>query len=81
MSQVYRYHLIEALRECCDGVIVPSGTKGGRWDADQGAFVEAVINNPDVKPHGRLAWNIHLEAGPFIDISVMTPRKIDTLTT
>ena len=65
--------LIEALREACDGEIIPSGTKGGRWDAVRGEFVEATVNNPDHKPHGRLAWNIHLEFGPFIDISVM-PR-------
>lgn len=67
--------LIDALREACDGVIVPSGTKGGRWDAEQGKFVEAIINNPDAKPHGRLAWNIHLEGGPFIDVSVMPRRE------
>lgn len=30
--------------------------------------------NPQPKPHGRLAWSIHLGGGPYIDLSVM-PRK------
>lgn len=29
--------------------------------------------NPEPKPHGRLAWSIHLGGGPYIDLSVM-PR-------
>lgn len=29
---------------------------------------------PTVKPHGRLAWSLHLMHGPFIDLSVM-PRS------
>lgn len=29
--------------------------------------------NPTSKPHGRLAWSIHLGGGPYIDLSVM-PR-------
>lgn len=29
--------------------------------------------NPSKKPHGRLAWSIHLGGGPYIDLSVM-PR-------
>jgi hypothetical protein len=66
--------LIEALRLAVDGTIIPSGTKGGRWDAASGTFVEAIINNPQEKPHGRLAWNIHLDGGPYLDVSVM-PRK------
>ncbi len=27
--------------------------------------------NPQLKPHGRLAWSIHLGGGPYIDLSVM----------
>lgn len=65
--------LIELIRIACDGTIIPSGTKGGRYDPVNGGFVEAIINNPDHKPHGRLAWNIHLLGGAFLDISVM-PR-------
>lgn len=29
---------------------------------------------PEPKPHGRLAWSLHLGGGPFIDLSVM-PRN------
>ena len=29
--------------------------------------------DPEQKPHGRLAWSLHLEAGAYIDLSVM-PR-------
>ena len=28
---------------------------------------------PEVKPHGRLAWSLHVGGGPYIDLSVM-PR-------
>lgn len=27
------------------------------------------------KPHGRLAWSIHLGGGPYIDLSVIPPRN------
>lgn len=37
------------------------------------AFVATNDPCPRVKPHGRLAWSIHLGGGPFIDLSVM-PR-------
>ena len=30
--------------------------------------------DPTHKPHGRLAWSLHLEAGAYIDLSVM-PRQ------
>lgn len=63
--------LIEALRQEVDGFIVPDGTRGGRYDAETGQFAEAIVNNPERKPHGRLAWNIHLNGGLVLDISVM----------
>ncbi len=66
--------LIEKLREAVGGLIILSGTKGGRYDAARGEFVEAVIENPSLKPHGRLAWNIHIDGGSAVlDVSVM-PR-------
>lgn len=65
--------LVETLRECCGGFILPTGQMGGRWDPAQGKFVEAVIHNPTYKPHGRLAWCINLGGVPRIDLSVM-PR-------
>lgn len=34
-----------------------------------------VMDGPEMKPHGRLAWSIHLGGGPYIDLSVM-PRQI-----
>ncbi len=66
--------LVESLREMCGGFIVEDGTPGGRWSAEQGKFVEATVNNPAIKPHGRLAWEIHLGGQPSIDLSVM-PRS------
>lgn len=30
--------------------------------------------NPQPRPHGRLAWAIHLGGGPYIDLSVIAPR-------
>jgi len=30
--------------------------------------------NPVTRPHGRLAWAIHLGGGPYIDVSVMPTR-------
>ena len=66
--------LIEALRVAVNGIVHKNGTPAGRWNGTE--FVHAVIENPSHKPHGRMAWNIHLECGLFIDISVM-PRAID----
>lgn len=63
--------LIETIRKSLDGFIVPDGTRGGRWDKDLQQFVEAIVRNPSHKPHGRLAWNIHLTGGLFLDVSVM----------
>lgn len=37
-------------------------------------FIEPT-RNPVRKPHGRLAWTIHLGGGPFIDLSVMPRRR------
>ncbi len=45
-----------------------------------GGFAHVQNNNmgdgttPTEKPHGRLAWSIHLGGGPWIDLSVM-PRR------
>lgn len=33
---------------------------------------------PRAKPHGRLAWSIHLGGGPYIDLSVVPPRSTAT---
>jgi hypothetical protein len=54
--------LVEALRQCLAGFIVPDGTPGGCYDPETGKMVAAVVNNPEHKPHGRLAWNIHIES-------------------
>lgn len=37
-------------------------------------FPKSRIDGPEVKPHGRLAWNIQLGGGCFLDISVMPLR-------
>lgn len=63
--------LIEAIRADLGGIIIESGTKGGRYNPTTGGFDEVIITNPSSKPHGRLAWNIHLECGAFLDVSVM----------
>lgn len=65
--------LVEAIRDCCGGFILKDGQMGGRWDPQLQKFVEAPIRNPEHKPHGRLAWCIHLGGEPRIDLSVM-PR-------
>jgi hypothetical protein len=31
--------------------------------------------NPAKRPHGRLAWAIHLGGGPYIDLSVFPPQE------
>lgn len=31
--------------------------------------------SPQPKPHGRLAWSIHLGGGPYLDLSVMPRRR------
>jgi len=66
--------LIEAIRKYFSAIIIEDGTPAGRYDPETESFVPAIIETPSVRPHGRLAWNIHLEAGCFIDISVFPKR-------
>lgn len=37
------------------------------------AHYDPTMQDPERKPHGRLAWNLYLEAGSRIDLSIM-PR-------
>jgi hypothetical protein len=41
-----------------------------------GGFILEHHGAPEKKPHGRLAWTIHLGAGLFIDLSVMPQIKL-----
>jgi hypothetical protein len=54
--------LMKKLMKCCDGI---TGM----------AFVNP--KEPTKKPHGRLAWSVHLSGGPYVDLSVMPrlPKK------
>ena len=63
--------LVEAIRAAVHGTITPDGTKGGRWCKEAGKFVEAIIRQPEPKPHGRLAWSIQIGGGAYLDVSVM----------
>lgn len=58
--------LAEALREAVGGFILN--------DEEAAAFPNYLHRNPEPKPHGRLAWAIHLH-GPsgrlYIDLSIM----------
>lgn len=65
--------LVEAVRERLGGTIVPIGTLGGKWDPEKQEYVEAIVSNPEIKPHGRLAWTINLGGRPYIDLSVWPP--------
>jgi hypothetical protein len=66
--------LIEDIRLDIGGMIIEDGTPGGRWSEEKGEFIAAVVEQPSRKPHGRLAWNIHLDGGICLDISVMPCR-------
>lgn len=50
------FDVAKAIRGCADWP--PDGCAGS-------------LNNPEKKPHGRLAYTIHLGGGPYLDISVM----------
>ena len=50
--------LVEAIRDVCENI---EGT----------AFFSEADKNPELKPHGRRAWSIHLSGGVYLDISVM----------
>jgi hypothetical protein len=55
--------LVKAIAAICNGYLAQSKPEeGGRYRV------------PMIKPHGRLAYSIHLGGGPYIDLSVM-PRK------
>ena len=60
--------LILALKEVCGGVFT---------HADFDDLVEE--HKPTEKPHGRLAWSIHLTNdgmfGPYLDVSVMPLKR------
>lgn len=61
--------LILHLAAAVDGRIRNGGTRNadGEWQTAHGSA-------PSVKPHGRLAWTIHLDRGGlYVDVSVM-PR-------
>lgn len=56
--------LVEAIRVAVGGFII------NRADAKPNDYTK---RNPEPKPHGRLAWSIHLGGGPYIDLSVILP--------
>lgn len=56
--------MIEAIRDACESI---EGT----------AFFSDADLNPELKPHGRRAWSIHLGGGVYLDISV-TPEVVAT---
>lgn len=58
--------LVEALKEACGGFVINDES------ADPYDYTR---RNPEPKPHGRLAWSIHLPRMTYIDLSVM-PRVI-----
>lgn len=47
--------LVDAVMEACTGYL--EEPRNGR--------------DPMLKPHGRLAWSIHIDAGAYVDLSVM----------
>jgi len=60
--------------ETCLQTIMKAGdgyleTHCGRWKTDHFEVVDGRL--PTIKPHGRLAWSIHLGGGPYIDLSIM----------
>lgn len=57
----------QAIIEASGGFVREPETKPAHPNGWPGA------RDPTQKPHGRLAWSIHLGGGPYIDLSVM-PR-------
>ena len=53
--------LIAAINEVADGYVIPYAMGN---EVREGSV-------PEPKPHGRLAWAIHMKGQPYIDISVM----------
>lgn len=52
--------LIDAIMKACDGFLIERTSKP----------------EPERKPHGRMAWSIHLDGGVFIDLSVMPKMSL-----
>jgi hypothetical protein len=74
----YALALHGSLRRDCDLVAIPWIEKASRPDvliaalADRlGGVIPDDGNNPEVMPHGRLAWSIHVGSGAYMDVSVM----------
>jgi len=51
--------LVEALRKHCEACIT---------------LISSDVN-PEQKPHGRIAWNLYMEHGAKVDLSVMPMKK------
>lgn len=59
--------LVDAIIKASGGFLIERAAKPGHPEGWPGT------RDPEQKPHGRLAWSIHLGSGAYIDLSVM-PR-------
>lgn len=59
------YELIERIRDSIGAFIVHNE------ESDESDYTQ---RNPEPKPHGRLAWSLHLGGGMYFDISVILKR-------
>lgn len=67
--------LVRAVCVTVGGYVIEDGTCGGRWNQAKQEWEATEVRNPEAKPHGRMAWNIQLGGGAFIDLSIM-PRQV-----
>jgi hypothetical protein len=59
----------DLVKELCDIV-------GGKVRLYKNEGEGKITAEPTIKPHGRLAWTIHLGGGPYIDLSVIPPKTM-----
>lgn len=67
--------MVEAMYRACEVVIGFATGPGGWTEKETFAPPPGSLPNPEVKPHGRLAWSILFGGGPYIDLSVMPLKE------
>jgi hypothetical protein len=65
--------LVSAMRRACEAITGFAAWPNEWTEGSESPKPIGAADNPNQKPHGRMAWSILLGGGPYIDISVM-PR-------
>lgn len=74
-AEVVKQALMEHIGACSYGDLLRRGGHSEDFVQQILARNEPGSKEPEVKPHGRRAWNLYMDAGAKVDLSVM-PRVL-----